>query len=449
MIRRPQEGTLGLRALMVMTFPLMLEGLLCISVGFFDTLMVSSLSESAVSAVSTVDSLGVLINELLVAIATGGTVVISQHLGSKQKIKAADTGRQLMYVNIFLGVILGICGLLLSNFIIGFLFSGLESSVFSQAGKYFKIVSISFPFVAMFHCGSAIFRARGEFKASMLLSLFMNVINISANALFIYGFKWGVAGAAAGTVVARASSAFFMLWLLNKNNPHNLHHILHIASNKKEIFRILQVGIPCGIENTLFHIGKIMLQSIIVSLGTAALAANAIVNNLSGLSTIPANAFCIVTLTLVGNSVGAQNYNLAQSNIKKLTSFCYISLMIFNALLFISANFWTGLFGLSYEITQTSAQLVRLYAVGSMLFWTPSFLFPSALRAAGDAKFTMKVSFISMWTFRIGLSCLLVFVFKMGIWGIWICMLIDWFVRAIIFTIRLISGKWKNKRLVS
>lgn len=444
-----QKGALSWKQLAKMTLPLMLEGVLCITVGFADTLMVSGLGENAVSAVSTVDSLNVLLNELLLAIAMGGTVVISQHLGKQQHKEASDAARQGVYINVLLALSVMLALFFGGKALLSALFPALHAEVFGGAVIYLRIVCFSYPFLALFHCGSGIFRAQGQFKASMLISVFMNIINILANAFFIYGLKMGVAGAAAGTVTARIFSAGAILLLLNKSSHTvRLDHLTKVAFHRVEVARILRVGVPCGLENTLFHIGKILLQSVIVLLGTSALAANAVANNLAGLSTVPANAFCIVALTLVGNCAGAQNFTLAQNHIKRLALFCETSLIIFNIALFFTAHFWAALFNLSPQITQTATELIRVYSLGSILLWMPSFLFPSALRAAGDAKFTMTVAFLSMWICRIGLSYVLVLHFKMGLQGIWLCMLADWGVRAIFFSVRIAGSKWKQKALV-
>ena len=444
--RKVPEGALSLRRMLVMTCPLMLEGLLCIAVGFVDTLMVSSLGENAISAVSTIESINVLLNEVILAIATGGTVVISQHLGRQQPKAAAEASRQVFYINTLLGCALSLAALFLGEMSLKVLFQSLDPVVLNGANAYFKIVCLSYPFLALFHCGSAVYRAQGMFRISMMISLLMNVVNAAANALFIFGFRWGVAGAAAGTVVARIFAACAMLWLLGtEGHAISLKGLFKVRFNRGEVFRILCVGVPCGLENTLFHVGKILLQGVIVVLGTGTIAANALVNNLAGMATIPANAFCIVILTLVGNAVGAQNYSLAKEHIFRLTVFCEASLIVFDTLLFATASFWVGLFGLSAQVSGMAVELLQIYCVGSIFLWTPSFLFPSALRAANDAKFTMTVSFLSMWIFRIGCSYILVLKFSQGLKGIWICMLIDWLVRGIIFSMRLRNGKWLQR----
>lgn len=443
------KGALTLRQLANMTFPLMLEGVLCITVGFVDTLMVSSLGESAISAVSTIDSINILLNELLLAIATGGTVVISQHLGSRQKDMASEAGKQALYVNILLGCVLTVFFFLFGEAGLRVLFPALEPTVFGDSVAYLRIVCLSYPFLALFHCGSAVYRAQGLFRVSMLVSLLMNLVNAAANAFFIFGCKLGVPGAAVGTVVARVFAALAMLLLVQRpSNSLPLTHLSNLRLLRSEIVRILKIGIPCGLENTLFHVGKIFLQGIIVALGTNALAANALVNNIAGLATIPANAFCIVILTLVGNCMGAGDHALARCHLRRVSLFCEASLFVLNLAVWFSAEFWVGLFGLSTEISTVAISLLRLYSIGSIFLWTPSFLYPSALRAAGDAKFTMSVSFLSMWLFRIGCAYIFVFRFTAGLTGIWICMLVDWLVRGIIFSLRLRGDKWLRHKIV-
>lgn len=439
----PPAGALSARQMIAMTCPLMLEGLLSITVGFVDTLMVSSLGENAISAVSTIDAINVLLNEVILAIATGGTVVMSQHIGQGQLREAAEAGRQAFYIDLLLG-----CGLMVLAFLgggasLGALFPALDPAVAAEAKTYFRVVCLSYPFLALFHCGSAVYRAQGMFRVSMMISLLMNLVNAGANALFIFGFGQGVAGAAAGTVAARVFAAAVMLWLLGaEGRTISLGNLFRVRFSGEEILRILRVGVPCGLENTLFHIGKILLQGVIAVLGTSAIAANALVNQIAGIATIPANAFCIALLTLVGNAVGAQNNRLAKEHVLRIAVFCEVSLLLFDTLLFLTASFWVGLFGLGADISAQAVWLLRLYCVGSIFLWMPSFLFPSALRAANDARFTMSVSFVSMWIFRIGCAYVLVLRFAQGLRGIWICMLVDWFVRGVVFSLRLRRGVW-------
>ena len=240
-----------------------------------------------------------------------------------------------------------------------------------------------------------------------------------------------------------------MLVLLQ--NPHNLIHIEHIWKPElrpRMIRNILQIGIPNGLENGMFQIGKILVQSLIASFGTAAIAANAVASSVASLAQIPGGAIGLGMITVVGQCVGARDYRQARSYTLKLTGVSYASLIAMNLISLVLLDPLIGMYNLSPEGMEL-ARLILLWQIGvSSVLWPASFTLPNGLRAANDVKFTMLVSIFSMWVFRIGFSYLLAQWLQMGLLGVWLAMYVDWAVRIVFFLFRFFRGRWMNKQII-
>ncbi len=436
-----------LRRLML---PLLLEQLLVVAMSIINTIMVSSVGENAVSAISLVDSINILLINVFSALATGGAVVTAQYLGRREMDMAGKAAKQLLYV--MLAVSLLISGLSLTFYrgLLAAVFPGVETAVMDYSRTYFLIIIFSFPFLSVYSGGSALLRAAGNSKASLNTTLLINLFNVAGNALLIYVFRLGVAGAAIAALSARAAGSVIMLRLLK--DPHN--QLLRIPSlwqfkwDGMMVKRILGIGIPNGLENSLFQLGKILLQSLVSSLGGAAIAANAVASSLSGLQTIPGSAVGLALITVVGRCVGAGEYGQAKRYIKKLMGFAYLTMALLVGVILLACPYVINSYDLSPETAATVRQLIVAYTIVCAFFWPSSFALPNALRAAGDVRFTMVVSALSMLIFRIGFSYLLVLNFGMGVMGVWVAMMIDWVARSAAFFARYKSGRWEHRKVL-
>jgi len=436
-------------ALKQLILPLIVEQVLAVSIGMADTIMIASVGEASVSAVSLVDSLSNFFLQLFAAICTGGAVVVAQYIGQKDRAKAGDAAKQLIYSATLLALIIMVFLLAFNRQILGLIYGSLDSEVMRNAEIYFMYILISFPFIAIYNSGAALFRSMGDSRTSMNIALIMNFINISGNAVLIYGARWGVAGAGTATLVSRTVAALLMLLLVSRRGDKlHLHHLLRVRFHWPMIKRILRIGIPSGIEGSMFHIGRILVQSLIASFGTTALAANAIANAIAGFANIPGTAIGLATVTVVGQCMGAGEPQQAEYFTKRLLWMVYLSLLIITVSLSLMVVPMVGLFRLSQASSTLAVQVLRICFIMNALFWPLSFSLPQALRAAGDARFTMLVSVSSMWAFRIALSYLLGKYLGMGLMGVWIAMYIDWVCRSICFTTRFLRGKWKLKRVL-
>ena len=442
--RAPLFSSAALRKLII---PLVVEQFLAMTIGMADTIMVTSVGEHAVSGVSLVDNISTLLINVFSALATGGAVVAAQYLGSRDEENACSAAKQLFYaIGALSAATMAVC-LLFREPILRLVFGHLEDNVMEAAMTYFLLTAISYPLLAIYNAGAALFRAMGNSKVSMLASFLMNIVNIGLNAILIYGADIGVAGAGFGTLFSRLAGAVLMTWLICQHG-HRIHidHLLHFEFRGQLVKKILRIGVPNGLENGMFQIGKLLVLGLVTPLGTSATAANAIANSVAGLVNVPGNAISLSLITVVGQCMGAGDSKQAVGYTKKLMAIVYLAMGTLSVLLFFFAAPVVGLFGLTAAAAAMAVEVLRWCAVFDLIFWPMSFSLPNALRASGDAKFTMIVSICSMWVFRIGFSFLLVP--QIGLLGVWVAMFIDWIVRAVVFLIRFLSGRWKTKKVI-
>jgi len=430
--------------------PLILEQLLAMTVGMADTVMITTVGESAVSGIALVDSINNLIIYVLAALCTGGAVVCAQYLGRQEPENARKAARQLVYIALIFA--LGIGALLLSfrQFFLRLFFGSIAEDVMADAMLYLLLTSLSFPFLAVYNACAALFRSMGNSRVSLFASLVMNVVNIGGNALLIYGCGWGVAGAGVPTLVSRAVAAFLMLQLIrNRSGPIYLEHLAHVRFEPDMVKSILSIGIPNGLENGLFNFGKIIVQSLIAALGTAAIAANAITNSVASVLIVPGSGMGLAMITVIGQCVGAGDYAQVKYYIRRMMLLTYVSMALINLPVLFFVGTITSWFNLSAEASRIVVGLLPLIALMHTVFWPFAFAFPNVLRAAGDARFTMTVSIISMWLFRVGLSYVFVGALGLGVPGVWYSMFCDWIVRIACFLPRYYGGKWKSRRVIT
>ena len=437
------------RQLVTLIWPLLLEQFLSVSMGMADTLMVSGVGEAAVSSVSLVDSLNILILQILAALASGGAVVASQYLGRQDADNARRSAAQLYsVVGIATGAAMVVC-IVLSRVILRGVFGSIDEDVMAFSQIYFIISAVSYPFMGLYSAGAALFRAQGNSKVSMRASLVMNVINIGGNALLIYGFGLGVLGAALATLFGRVVAAVWVLVQQQQmENPLRVSEPADLLPRRELVGRILAIGVPSGLENGMFQIGKLCVSSLTSTLGTAAIAANAVASSVSTMANIPGNTMSLAMIPVVGRCLGAGDKKQAKHYSVLLLGIAAAGLFVTNAVLFFVIPTVAVWFSLSAEALAMCVTVVRWFSVFSVFFWAGSFTLPNALRSGGDAKFTMLVSIVSMWTFRVVLSYFFVLQLHMGLTGVWFGMFIDWICRCLCFGIRFLRGKWMEHKVI-
>ena len=425
--------------------PLIVDQFLQVAVGLSDSIMVARVGEAAVSGVSLVDTVMLLIINIFTALAPGGAVIAGQYLGRKDPKTGCEATAQLFNFTFLFSIFIMILGYLGQNVILYHVFGKIEPEVMKDSRTYLLIVLSSIPMIAMYNAGAAIFRAMGNSNVAMKTSLLMNSINVFGNALLIFGFHRGVEGVAIPTVVSRGVACVMILILLN-NQKHELH-ILHPYPFKIKwnvLKKILYIGIPNGLENSMFQLGKIAVLSLVSGLGTASLAANAVGNNIANFAILPGMSFGFALLTVCAQCVGAGDFEQVKYYTKHMMRVEYLCLIASNLIVILALPFILSVYNLSDEAARYANDIILYHAACVVTIWPLSFTLPNTLRAAADVKITMVLSIISMWVFRFGFSYLLTMVFHMGIFGVWVAMTIDWLVRGIFFVCRYKSGRWQK-----
>lgn len=431
--------------LIKLIIPLIIEQILVVTVGMADGVMVARVGEAAVSGVSLVDSINVLLIGLFGAMATGGAVVSAQFLGHKEEKNACLSGEQVIASNLLLSIAVMLITFLSRNLILDALYGGVEADVMENARIYFFYSAMSYPFIAVYNACAALFRSMGNSKITMKISVFMNLINIVGNAILIYGFHMGVAGAAIATLASRIFAAFTLFLLLqNKKLPIHIENLKSFRINVPLIKRILKIGVPNGLENSVFQVGKILVQGIIAGLGTSAITANSIAGNIGGYGVLPGSAIGLALITVVGQCVGAGDYDAVKHYTRKLMKIAYLIMGALNIIIIFLIPLILKLYNVSNDTAVIASELMIYHCLLAALFWPTSFALPNALRAASDVKYTMWISLISMWIWRIGFSYVLTLIFDLGVLGIWIAMTIDWLFRSVCFIVRFHKEKYRS-----
>ena len=437
------------RALWMLLIPLIIEQMLNSLMGMVDTLMVSRVGAEAISAVSLVDSINNLVLQVFAAMAAGAAIICSQYLGRKDEKGCNDAAKQIVLTVVVISSVIMIIGVGFRKPLLHLIFGSVEEAVMTTAQIYFLITALSYPFIALFQAGAAFYRACGNSKFTMKTALIANVANIVGNTLFIFVLQMGAAGAAISTLISRALCAFVVFYALRKPGyAIQLKNYFSIRPDLNLIVKILAIGVPSGIENGMFQFGKLAIQSTVSSLGTAAIAAQAmtiIFENVNGMAAV---GIGIGLMTVVGQSIGAGRQEEAKYYIVKLAGYAEVAMIISCILVYIAARPVTVLAGMSEESTALCMQMILAITIVKPLLWVPSFTPPNGLRAAGDVRFSMITATLTMWLCRVALSIFLMRVVKTGPIGVWYGMFADWGVRGVIFTIRFVRGKWLRFKVI-
>lgn len=429
--------------------PLVIEQLLAVFVGMADSIMVANVGEAAVSGVSLVDNIMILIINIFAALATGGAVVAGQYIGRKDEKSACKAATQLVWFVSLSAVVIMILVYFGKDIILNQVFGHITAEVKGHADIYLLIVTASIPFIALYNGGAAIFRAMGNSQVSMRVSLLMNAINVTGNAILVFGLRIGTAGVAIPTLISRMVAAIVITVLLcNQTRILHIERTLKIRFDGRMIRKILAIGVPNGLENSMFQLGKILVLSLVSTFGTYAIAANAVSNAIALFQILPGMAISLAITTVISQCVGANDYEQVHYYLKKLLAIIYVAMVGTVALIFLALPLILKAYNLSDQTAAAATNIIHFHGISAMIIWPLSFALPAAYRAAGDAKACMYTSIVSMWIFRIGFSYLVGKYMGLGVFGVWVAMVIDWVVRAICFIIRYFNGKWKHGAIV-
>ena len=437
------------KALWKLMAPLAFDQLLNSMMGTVGTMVVSNLGSAAISAVSLVDAINVLIVQAFYALAAGGTVVCSQYLGCKKEKEANEAARQLLFITFVLSVVIAAICLAANGPLLRLIFGEVEPQVMKYSRQYFIISAISYPFIALYDDGSSIFRAQENSKTPMMISLCANILNLILNILFVWGLHMEVIGSATATMLSRAFSMIAVLYLLHRPGLIiRLRGYLSIRPIWSQIRRILYIGIPSGIENSMFQFGKLAIQSTVSMMGTAAIAAQGMTNILENLNGILAIGIGVGLMTVVGECMGAGRKDEAAYYIKKMTAVSEVVVIASCLVIFVLVHPITIFGGMEAKSAKMCIFMVGCITIAKPIVWSLAFIPAYGFRAAGDVKFTMVTSALIMWFCRVTLAMFLARMLGFGPIAVWIGMFTDWSVRAIIYSIRFKSGKWMEHQVI-
>lgn len=437
------------KQLITLLLPIMVEQLLNSFMGMADTMMVSNVGSAAISAVSLVDSINVLVIQVFTALGAGAAIICSQYLGRGDRESSNEAARQVTLSVLTISTVLSILCIVFRGPLLHLIFGQVEEAVMDNSMIYFLLTAISFPFIALFDAGGAFYRAAGNSRFPMMISVLSNGLNIAGNAVLIFGFQMGVEGAALSTLFSRIFCAVVIFWNLRKpDQVIVVNHYLKIRPNFPLIGKILSIGIPSGIENGMFQFGKLAIQSTVSTLGTVAIAANAVTNILENLNGVAAQGVGIGLMTIVGQCIGAGRKDEAIYYIKKLSKMAEAAIIISCLIVFALCRPITILGGMEAESARMCFEMTLFITITKPISWVLSFIPAYGMRAAGDVKFSMITSCASMWLCRVSFTIFLCRVYGFGPIAVWIGMFADWTVRGIVFTIRFHSRRWLNHHII-
>ena len=437
------------KALLYLFIPLLVEYALEFFVGLADSIMVASLGEAAISGVSLVDFLMQLLIFSFSALATGGAVVAGQYLGDNQIDKAQNSATQLVWFSTILSSVLMILVIILRQVLIGVLFGQIEADVWHNADIYLYIVSLSIPFIAIYNAGAAIFRTTNNATLPMKIMLICDVLNVVGNAFCIYYLGWDVRGVAIPTVISRILAAVAILhFAVDEDYKLHIKRTLKHKFDTKILKKVLQVGIPYGIENGLFQLGRVLVLSLVSTFGTMAIAANSVGYAIGIFSVLPGFAINLGLTAIISNCVGANDYEQARYYNKKCLIIVIISHIVINLVIFAILPLILGIYNLSDQTAVMASEMIIWHGIFAIIIWPLSFTVPATFRGAGDSKTVMYISLAVMFTCRIALSYVIADWMGVGVFGTWIAMFVDWYVRAAIYIYRYFSNKWTEYRVV-
>ncbi len=437
------------RMIRSLLIPVVLEQLLNSIMGTADTMMVSNVGSAAISAVSLVDSINILVIQAFSALAAGGAIVCAQYIGQQNQERANESARQVLFIIALISIVVSVICLGFKKPLLRLIFGSVEADVMRASEIYFFYTALSFPFIALYDAAASIFRAQDNTKGPMTISMISNIMNIVGNAIMIWGFHMGVAGAAIATLISRIFCALVVLIQLRRDRqPIVVRDYLKIRPDWPMIGRILGIGIPSGVENSMFQLGKLAIQSTVSTLGTVAIAAQAMTNILENLNGIAGIGVGVGLMTIVGQCMGANRKDEAVYYIKKLSVIAEVTIIVSCLLVFILTRPVTMLGGMEKTSADMCWHMVMWITIVKPIMWVSAFVPAYGLRAAGDVKFSMISSCAVMWLCRFCLSVLLIRGLGFGPMGVWIGMFADWTVRAVLFTWRFHSRKWLEHKVI-
>ena len=438
------------RDLVKLTVPLFLSSLLAIITNLVDSAMVSSAGEAAVAGVSLVGDITLIFIMLVSAATSGGIVITSQYVGKGDRTLANESAKQFIYLSTAAGLFISFVLFFFREPILRLVYGSVDEDVFNACLDYLFWLSLGYPFYAIGEGSASILRSIGKNTLSVVLFTASNLLNVVGNAIFIYVFDMGAAGAGLSTTISRIVWALGSLILLhNKNLKVHFDKLLHYKPDWAVIKKIAVIGGTSGIASALFYVGKLLISTLTATFPTIEITAWSVSNSICNFAWTGLGAFSTALIPIVGQCMGAGKPDQARFYTKRMSNAALVAMVILFGITFILRKQVVLIYDLEPETLVLAAENVgmgSLCSVFSIYSW--AFTPINGFHAAGDVKYGLYVSVITMFVFRVGLAFLLGSYFKMGLLGLWIGMWADWFVRAVLNFFYFRRGKWLNKKIV-
>lgn len=444
-----EEQMFSDRDLKNLIIPLFLEQLLMALVGVADVFVIGFVGEAAVSGVSLVNSFNTIFINLFTALAAGGAVVISQYIGKQDSGHAGKSAAQLLAASVFFSVLISIVILLANAPLMRLMFGRVEEDVMEACVTYLRISAYSYPALAIYNSGAALYRSMGKTSTTMYISVIANMINVAGNCIGVFGLHAGVAGVAWPSLVSRTfSAAVITVFCFSRKNPvrYLKSWILRIDVGLQK--KILRIAVPNGVESGIFQLVKVALSSVVALFGTYQIAANGVAQSIWSMASLVCIAMGPVFITVIGQCMGAGDASQAEKYFKKLTKITLKFAIIWNSLVFAATPILMNFYALEEETKRLTVFLVLIHNFFSAVVFPFADPLGKGLRATGDVKFTTAISLFTTIGIRLMFSMLFGIVLHMGVIGIACAMCLDWTIRGIIFWRRFRKGRWKQCKVI-
>ena len=449
-LSQPQGVRFSNQRMIMFMMPIFIEQLMLAVLNAADTFMVSAkLGTTALAGVALVNRLDNFAKQFFIALSQGGSVVLAQYIGAQHEENSQKSLKNNIQIVVAIGIIFTLAMVLFKKQFLNLFFSGADSEVLAVSMDYFSITALSYPFVALYYSTTSLFRVMGESRIPFFASMVMMGINLLLKYIFIFVLNMGVEGAALSTLIAMGITGLVLTVMLtfDKNkvvlkNPFKPDFDVGMSA------RILKIAVPNGIEQGMFQLGALILAGLVAGLGEDAINADQLSRTLSPIIHGVSQGFNALILTVVGQCMGANEISEAIRYKKHILKLNHLFVAIVAIIFLIILKPLISVFGVSAQSEQLTFYILVIYIIGSVLFYPQSFATPSALRGTGDTKYVMIVAASSMFLFRIGCAYLCVYLFNLGVMSIWVAMVLDWIVRAIIFEFRFKKGKWTNNHVI-
>lgn len=429
--------------------PLFIEQFLLMFVGIADTFVVSFSSEADVSGVSLVTSFNTVLIFLFTALSSGGAVIISLYIGSKNNDSASRSAGQLLMISAVISVAMTIPIILFRMPLLGLLFGKIEADVMSACEIYLLITTLSLPALAIYDAGAALCRSIGRTNVTMYISIVSNIINVAGNCIGIFVLDLGAAGVAYPSLISRILSAVAVTaFCFSRKNPVRYSMPDIFSWDGALLKKIMGIALPNGVENGVHQLVKVALSSMVALFGTYQIAANGVAQSIWSLASIMGLAMSPVYTTVIGQCMGAKDTDSANYYFKKLNKIALVLSILWNILIFAITPLIVQYSAISPDAKSLVIWLVLINNIFNGLAYPFAGSLGNGLRAAGDVKFTMIVSITLTIAARLLFSALFGLWLNWGVIGVAIGMSIDLVFRGAIFVWRYKSQKWTKFQIV-